>query len=280
MEGISYGREVPRGSSARAGEGTTGRPWPSGGQTAVGPGSAGTASSLIRELSLSDGATADFKGVAGAYSRVQFRPTSDLVWLINWIIPIRGLGESALLITAYPLDTKYDIMSWAWWGPGLAWIGPRHTNYHPSGSICSFEPSDGTWLRGRPLVNLLDLHVVWIVRHLFMRYFGRWPGPQVFHTPWERLFETRPGELCGGCGSGRRYEDCCREADEKLDPVERLIGFRRRVGDNWNRRPPQAVSEFVYGLRKIPPSVGDIALDRPITAASKSLPLVAFRREG
>ncbi len=152
------------------------------------------------------------------------------------------------------------VRSWAWWGPGLIWIGPRHTNY-PDGSICSFEPKDlDAWQRGKSLRDLLDIHAVWIVRHLFLRYFGHWPGDQVFHTAYERLKEHRPGELCGGCRSGLRYEDCCRILDYRLDPVERVISFMRQFG-NLDRNPPKAVSEFVYGGRKAPPSLHDLGFD-------------------
>ena len=64
-----------------------------------------------------------------------------------------------------------NLISWAWWLPALIWIGPRHTNYHPLGSICSFEPEDRTWQRGQLLITLLDLQVLWIVRHIFLRRF-------------------------------------------------------------------------------------------------------------
>jgi len=261
-EGISDGRETSRGSAAGSWEGTTGRQRTSGRPTPKGPGPPSLTSSILSELELNGEAAGDLEGVAGAYPQVEFRPAPNLLWLLNSIEPIRALGETALLVTAYPLDPGYDVVSWAWWGPGLIWIGPRHTNYYPSGSICSFEPIDRTWRRGQPLANLLDLHVVWIVRHLFMRRFGRWPGQQFFHTAWERLNEHRPGELCGGCDSGRRYEDCCRSLDQAINPVERLVSFMIKIGGNWKRRPPSAVREYVYGCRKIPPSLSDLALHR------------------
>jgi hypothetical protein len=105
-------------------------------------------------------------------------------------------------------------------------------------------------------VDLLDLHIVWIVRHLFMRRFGRWPGRQILHTAHERLMEHQSGELCG-CDAGRRYEECCRGLDERLDPVGRAISFVLKFG-TADRRPPNAVSEFVYGYRKTPPSLRDL----------------------
>lgn len=257
-EEMIYGKQTARGSAAGKGERSTGRQRPPGRPPTTGSRSTYSTASILSELGLRAEAAADLEGVARTYPQVEFRATPDLVWLLNWIKPIRGLEETALLVTAYPLDATYDIVSWAWWGPVLIWIGPRHTNYNLSGSICSFEPDDRTWRRGQPLSNLLDLHVVWIIRHLFMRRFGRWPGRQFFHTPWERLNEQRPGELCGGCDSGRKYEECCRPLDEAIDPVDRLLSFTRRVDGKRERRPPKAVREFVYGCRKLPPYLGDL----------------------
>lgn len=166
-----------------------------------------------------------------------------------------------------------NLISWAWWLPALIWIGPRHTNYHPLGSICSFEPEDRTWQRGQLLITLLDLQVLWIVRHIFLRRFGRWPGRQVFHTSWERVLEQRPGELCGGCDSNHRYEECCHVIDKTVDPIERLFLFRRWLvrdfskwslkdyqlflkGSRWipNRCPPRPLTEYVWGYSRDAPS--------------------------
>lgn len=262
-EDTLYERKEPRRSAAGPWQRPPGRTWASGRETSTGPGSTCSTASQFGELELSDETVADLAGAAGAYPQVQFRPTPDLIWLLNEIIPIRGLNESALLITVYPLATTEDIISWAWWGPAMLWIGPRHTNYYASGSICAYEPTDGTWSRRRPLTNLLDLQVVWIVRHLFLRYFGHWPGPQALHTPWERLREILPGESCGGCTSGRRYEDCCRPRDERIDPIEQLMRFNMRITGNPERRPPRVVSEFVYGYRRDPPWLANLNLRPP-----------------
>lgn len=252
-----YGKERSRRSTAGSRQGTARGSWPPGGSPTGGSGATSATTSLFSEQELSDAMVADLEGVIGVYPGVQFRFTPDLVWLINYIKPIRGLNETALLLTAYPHNPKEFIRSWAWWGPGVIWIGPRHTNY-PDGGICSFEPTDpDAWHRGESLRDLLDFHVLWIVRHLFLRYFSRWPGSQVFHTEHERLTEHRPGELCGGCRSGLRYEDCCRSRDEKIDSVERVISFIRKFGSS-QRNPPKAVSEFVYGYRRTPPPLSEL----------------------
>ena len=252
-----YERQTTRGSTAGPRKRTAGGPWSSGEPPATGSGSTSTTSSFFSEYKLSDATVAYLEGVVGAYPTVQFRFTPDLVWLVHSIKPIRGLNETALLITAYPNDVRLPVKSWAWWGPGLIWIGPRHTNY-PDGSICSFEPTDpDAWQRGKPLRDLLDIHAVWIVRHLFLRYFGRWPGRQVFHTEYERLREHRPGELCGGCSSGLKYEQCCRPRDERKDPIERVFSFIRIFG-HCERIVPKLVSDFVYGDRQAPPSLTEL----------------------
>jgi len=257
---IPHGRENSRGPAAGQGERPPGRQGSTGRPATEGPGSPGSVSSILSELRLSRGAEADVEGVVGAYPQVELRPAPDVLWLLIWVAPVHAFEERALLATAYPLDERYDPVSWGWWGPQLFWIGPRHTNYDPAGSICSFEPSDKTWRRGFPLITLIDLQVLWILRHLFMRRFGWWPGEQFFHTAWERLNENRPQELCGGCNSGQKYENCCRSVDEAVEPVECLVKFMVKVDRKWERKPPTIVKEFVYGLRKTPPSLSDVCL--------------------
>lgn len=276
-EGMSNGQEAARRPAAGPRKRTTGRPWSSGGPTATRPGSASASSSILSQRELSKDATADLDGVAGAYPQVQFRSAPDVVWLLNWINPIRGLDERTLLVTAYPFDRTRNIVSWSWSSLALIWIGPRHTNY-PDGSICSFEPTDRSWQQGQSLTTLLDLHVVWVARHIFMRRFGHWPGQQIFHTAWERLNEHLPGELCGGCDSGRRYEDCCRPFDQAIDPMDRWISFMKWTKGKCDRRVPTAVRKFVYGIRKTPPSLRNLDL-RPRTEMFKRSPISGFFSE-
>jgi hypothetical protein len=61
-------------------------------------------------------------------------------------------------------------------------------------------------------VELLDLQIVWIARHLYLRRFGRWPGRQVLHTAFERL-----------------REECCLASDRRA-PQGGLREFLRRFG--------------------------------------------------
>src|SRR5690606_35556821 len=178
--------------------------------SADGPGSTGAQALLLRRPGLTDGMRRDLGDATAAYPNMRIRFAPPVAWLLCETSPILGLTDRAYLLTRYPLAGSEPIASWAWWKPGI-WIGPRHTNYG-DGSICSFEPQHGTWSPGDGLVRLLDLPAVWIVRHLYLRHFGRWPGDQVIHTPFERLRDHRPGERCG-CGSFQAYERCCRARD-------------------------------------------------------------------
>lgn len=245
-----YGEERTRGSAAGKRERTTGGSWPSGRSSPTGSGSTCTASSFLSKLN--DEVLADLLGVAGAYRQVRLRATPDLVWLLNCVTPIRGLDDSAILITAYPLDPSYEVTSWAWWGPGIMWIGPRHTNF-VGGSVCAFQPKDGTWYRGQPLIKLIDLQVLWVVRHLYLREFDYWPGRQELHAAYERLRDHRPREMCG-CDSGQQYEECCRERDERMDPIDRIL----KAPNESERKPPSILTEFVFGHRKTAPFLPDL----------------------
>lgn len=132
------------------------------GGAAAGEGPPGSPAQVLRTSGLRPDVVGDLEGAVGAYPQMRIRLAPPLARLSAWIWPIRGLHEEALLLTAYPLDRSTTPRSWAWWDTGV-WIGPRHTNY-PDGSICAYEPPDGTWGPGRPLVELLDFQVVWIVR--------------------------------------------------------------------------------------------------------------------
>jgi hypothetical protein len=139
--------------------------------------------------------------------------------------------------------------SWGFWFQGC-WIGPRHTNF-PDGSICCFNFGDGTWFVGESLVALLDMNTVWAIRHLHLRFFGRWPGRQVAHYPYERTLELHDDELCG-CGSSNRYAECCKPADSKCDQVREAVSFAM-MGPL--RSPPDAVRQFLTGAAPTPPDI-------------------------
>lgn len=192
---------------------------------------------LVSEPGLTPEAQVDLREAADAYPQMRVGTASGAAWLQIWVQPVPGLENSAYLLIQYPFDENYPVRAWGWWDSGI-WIGPRHTNY-PHGDICAYEPKDLTWTRSEPLVDLLDLYMGWIVRHLHLREFERWPGRQVLHTAYERLHEQEPGELCG-CGEMSRYKECHQREDERMGPTKRYLKYMDRLDelDDTSRRPP------------------------------------------
>lgn len=236
-------------------EGGSPRPAAGEGQGPAGHGSAdGAARSsasealLLRAPGLTPKVRHDLGAAIDEYRDTWLRIVApETVWLLTRIRPIPGLPDEPLLLTAYPLRSRFAWpCSWAWWSPG-DWIGPRHINFDGTGSICSFERTHGTWKPGDPLLRLLDLHTGWVVRHMHLRYFGRWPGPQVIHTAYERLREQLPGELCGACDSMRPYEVCCRPEDIARGSLGREREFKEKI-KNPLRKPVPVATQMVTDL--------------------------------
>ena len=222
-------------------EGPSGAGGPAAGswQGPAGRGAAGsrpsrTAASLIRVAGLTPDAEKDLVEATEEYPQLVPRIASSIVWLEGLVRPVARL-QAARLIMSYPRDRLIPVRAWAWWEDGL-WIGPRHVNF-VEGTICAYEPGDGVWDRSKPLVRLLDLYAVWIARHLYLRTFDRWPGPQIMHTAHERLTENKPEELCAGCTSGLRYGECCRPKDLARDPKDVLREFLQRCPSPLRKAP-------------------------------------------
>lgn len=179
------------------------------------------------------------------YPGVQLWEQEQGVWVLVESGLFPGLRQHAMFLVGVSY-LRATVRSWAFWGDPLAapsWIGPRHTNF-PDGSICAFEPTDGTWLFGEPLVALLDLYTVWAVRHLHLRIFGRWPGPQAVHMPYERVLELNADEHCGCGESNRRYGECCRGKDLTRNRIKDAVEFFFWSGGVL-RSPPAPVERFV-----------------------------------
>jgi len=208
------------------------------------PRSASTAAPLVGSPS-----SAAYERELGAlrqfYPGVQQWEQDQGIWLLVESGLLPGLRQSALFLVGVSY-LRGNVRSWAFWQDPLAaptWIGPRHTNF-PDGSICAFEPADGTWSYGEPLVALLDLYTVWAVRHLYLHVFGHWPGPQAVHLPYERLLELNPDEHCG-CGSeNARYAECCRPSDLARNRIKDAVEFVFWSGGVL-RSPPVAIECFV-----------------------------------
>lgn len=170
-------------------------------------------------------------------------------WVLTNCRLLHELSRTTILVLNIPASPNV-VQGWGFWDyPGLArpeWIGPRHTNF-PDGSICAFEPTDGTWTYGDPLVTLLDLYCVWALRHLHLQTYGRWPGRQAVHMVYERIQELRGDELCG-CDQGTRklYSNCCMKKDQAADQLSAYFDFyRRRQGAH--RAPPNEVLALAAG---------------------------------
>lgn len=172
-------------------------------------------------------------------------------WLLVKSSLLANIGRKATFLIA--VSTKHGLVrGWAFWDSvvGQNWIGPRHTNF-PDGSICGYEPSDGTWNVGDPIVNLLDIYSVWALRHLHLEVEGRWPGPQSVPQKYERLLELRDDELCGCGGPNLKYADCCKTSDLKANRVREAVKFG--FFSAWSHRhPPDSIWRFITELKQPP----------------------------
>jgi hypothetical protein len=142
------------------------------------------------------------------------------------------------------------------------WIGPRHTNYF-DGSICAYEPTDGTWSLGMPLVDLFAYYTLWAARHLHLRQFGYWPGQQRVHRASERLAELKQNELCGCSDGTRPYRECCYGPDLEEQSVARALSHEIFI----TRRPPIDVVNYARGNGP-PPRVSSVFASPPRWSAA------------
>lgn len=185
-----------------------------------------------------------------AYPRTRVWHQSEGLWLLTESTLLPGFWKKAVFLTGIPFAPTRIVRAWGFWdGIPLAhpmWIGPRHTN--GDGSVCAFEPDDGTWKHGDSIITLLDLYSTWAVRHLHLQVFGRWPGRQYARYPYERLLEQRIDELCG-CGSEQLYSKCCQQADLSRINIADAPALARRL---MERNPPDAIFDFVRSLREVP----------------------------
>jgi len=127
----------------------------------------------------------DLINAQAAYPGMRVWDQGEGMWLMTESGVLPHLTKAATFLTAINFSNQL-VKSWGFWREyaiGVRWIGPRHTNFN-DGSICAFEPTDGTWTFGSSLVQLIDLYSVWALRHLHFELFGRWPGRQVAHHPF------------------------------------------------------------------------------------------------
>ena len=248
-------RKRSRRSPAGARPWTFGRPRPSGGAWASSGGSWATcpATSVVGRAHGALYAEA-LDEIEQAYPGTRDWHQQDALWLIVPAALLPGGLLRAKFVARIPNDEDL-VRAWGFWdggAVGASWIGPRHTNF-PDGTICAFERQDGTWNLGDPLLDLFDLYTVWGIRHLHLRCFGRWPGPQAVADPYERILEFNDDELCG-CGAvNARYSECCRDRDQRCLGVSLAMGYTGRMMGGL-RHPPAVVTQFIREQRQPPTS--------------------------
>jgi hypothetical protein len=188
-----------------------------------------------------------------AYPGTQVWMQKEGMWLLTESTVLPGLGKKATFLTAVPFSISHIQQSWGFWTTPIYtnWIGPRHTNF-PDGSICAFDPKDGTWRLGDKLCDLIDLYTVWALRQEHLNVFGRWPGRQSVPHSYERVTESRPNELCGCDTQGLYYVDCCHNRDLSQPLIDHLFNFLAFTHWQIERIPPKEIVQAVQN--RVPPS--------------------------
>ncbi len=241
--------EPKRGSSTGSWERAAGRKGKADGSWPAAP-----APSRVRRSTAAD-YEEDLAQLKVAYPKSQVFVADDGIWLIAHSALVDGLDREAVFVAAIPFDLRKNAEGWAFWSRGCLafaqWIGPRHTNF-PLGSICAFDPQDGAWNTGDSAVLLLDLYSLWAVRHLYLEYFGRWPGSQTVRWAYERRLECRGDELCG-CGSVEKtYAECCLRGDLQGNVLRDALFFLSETG-GAERSPPSEIRQFLLTQSAPPP---------------------------
>lgn len=220
---------------------TTGRSWPPGEAEPSGGG-------LLRENYLGQ-----LSAVFAAYPRTVYWLCDEGMWLSVESAVLSGLDRSATFLISIPFRRLSPIRAWAFWtkAVGFEWIGPRHTN-SVDGSVCAFNPSEGTWKNGGSLVELIDHYTMWVLRHLHLEILRWWPGGQTAQFIHERLTELNDNEWCGCGPDAKRYSECCKQADLTSDRYRAAIEFVGGFLRFKPRQPPASVLRFLWARRDPP----------------------------
>jgi len=189
-----------------------------------------------------------------AYPNAKVWQQPEGLWLLTSSTLLEGNFKSAVFLTCLPYKPESIPKSWGFWN-GFNWIGERHTNY-PDGSICAFEPKDGTWKTGDSIVKLIDMYTLWALRHLHLSEYKKWPGYQAVHFAHERILEVRDDEFCGCNNFNKKYKDCCKHSDQKSNHLASHLKLLSR-SDYAKRQPPKEILKFIFEGGK-PPSIRKI----------------------
>lgn len=185
--------------------------------------------------------------VFAAYPRSAYWLCDEGMWLSVESAVLPELDRSATFLIALPFRFSAPVRAWAFWNRVVEfeWIGPRHTNAI-DGSICAFNPTEGTWRSGRSLVELIDQYTLWALRHLHLELLGRWPGQQTAQFIYERLTELRGDERCGCGADAPLYRDCCQQSDLVADKLQAALEFVGGFLKFKPRKPPASVIQFLW----------------------------------
>lgn len=134
-----------------------------------------------------------------------------------------------------------SIRVWACWHGGLLHGSPvRSHHQQPDGSLCVCMRCD--WLPGlHPLLDFMNMSVLWTAKVLHERWLGPYPGPQ-HCTALVRRLRDRPQEFCG-CGERKSYADCHRQED-----FQRPLTELQRESDDTRQ---QYLNELVLECRPL-----------------------------
>jgi hypothetical protein len=199
----------------------------------------------------------ELSAILEAYPKTQVWRQPDGLLLLTESALFTDNQQPATFFIMIPFAKKEVVKGWGFWTSAISidWVGPRHTNF-PDGSICAFERSDGTWVKGDPLVQLIDLYSLWAFRHLCLKTFGRWPGRQAVHFPYERILELRSDEYCGCNISDKLYSECCQNKDLRRNRIADAIHFAIESNGCY-RKPPEIITNFIWNQIN-PPQINDL----------------------
>lgn len=237
-------------------QGTACRSWSPGDAESSGGG-------LLRENYLGQ-----LGAVFAAYPRTAYWLRDEGMWLSVESAVLPGLDRSATFLISIPFRPLHPVRSWAFWNHsiGFEWIGPRHTNA-VDGSICAFNPAEGTWKNGGSIVSLIDQYTMWALRQLHLEKLHWWPGQQTAQFVYERLTELNDNEWCGCGPNAGRYSDCCKPADLAADGFRAALEFVGGFLRFQPRQPPASVVRFLWN-RRDPPAFQKVGADPMLFAGS------------
>lgn len=210
--------------------------------------------------------------VLAAYPQTAIWTCKEGMWLAVESAVLAGLDRCATFLIAIPFRNLNPVRSWAFWTTAVShsWIGPRHTNAI-DGSICAYNPADGTWKNGGNLVELIDQYTKWAFCHLHLELLRWWPGEQTAQYVLERLLELNDNEWCGCGPNAKRYAECCKQSDLAVDKVQAATDFVGGFLKFKPRQPPARMLRFLW-QQVDPPAFQTVGPDPMLFAGSCLFP--------